>query len=207
MNALILVLLVPFFSAIALALLRGHPRLEKGVALASSLGLTAYVFWLLRHVDTHGIQVSMIGGYLAPYGIAFVADRLACIMLCLSMTVGSVVLAYTCFTVTPLQQRHFFFPFFLLLSYKRKLNKVAMPRIGAFIAVAVLIDMIYNIMPSMKKVSGESYPFLSGNLIWVATAVVGIGGVCVWAYLNAFAKNKLIPVRDPRIVESLTYHG
>lgn len=113
---------------------------------------------------------------------------------------------------------HFFFPFFLLLSYKRKLNKVAMPRIGAFIAVAVLIDMIYNIMPSMKMSpesaahhpgfgAGDSYPFLSGNLVWIATAVVGIGGICVWAYLNAFAKNKLIPVRDPRIVESLTYHG
>ena len=115
MNAIILVILVPFFTAIGLALLRGYDRLEKALSLVSALGLTAYVFWLLRYVDAHGIQVTMIGGYAAPYGIAFVADRLACIMLCLSMSVGTVVLAYTSFTVTPLQQRHFFFPLFHVL--------------------------------------------------------------------------------------------
>jgi hypothetical protein len=81
-----------------------------------------------------------------------------------------------------------------------------MPRIAAFIGFVVLVDMIYNVMPSLKKATGESYPFLSINLVWIATAVIGIGGVCVWAYLNSFAKTKLIPIRDPRIVESLTHH-
>jgi hypothetical protein len=28
----------------------------------------------------------------------------------------------------------------------------------------------------------------------------------VWAYLKSFPTTKLIPIRDPRIVESLTYH-
>lgn len=101
---------------------------------------------------------------------------------------------------------HFFAPFLTLLSYKLKINKVAMPRIALFIAAVVLIDMIYNVMPSKKDALGNAYPFLSGNLVWIATAVIGIGGVCVWAYLNSFAKTKLIPIRDPRIVESLTHH-
>jgi hypothetical protein len=66
--------------------------------------------------------------------------------------------------------------------------------------------MTYNVMPSLKNSAGDAYPFLSLNLLWIATSVVGVGGVCVWAYLNSFAKTKLIPIRDPRIVESLTYH-
>jgi len=65
-NAIILVILVPFFTAIGLALLRERPQLEKAVSLASGVGLTAYVFWLLHYVDTHGIQVSMIAGYSPP---------------------------------------------------------------------------------------------------------------------------------------------
>ena len=102
-------LLLPFFSAMLLALLNGHPRLERALNLASTTALAAFSFWLLGEVDRTGIQATVIGGWFAPWGIAFVADRLACIMLCLSMTVGTVVLAYTCFTVTPSQQRHFFF--------------------------------------------------------------------------------------------------
>ncbi len=101
---------------------------------------------------------------------------------------------------------HFFAPFLTLIHFKVKISKIWMPRIAAFIGFVVLVDMIYNVMPSLKKASGESYPFLGVNLLWIATAVIGIGGVCVWAYLNSFAKTKLIPIRDPRIVESLTYH-
>ncbi len=101
---------------------------------------------------------------------------------------------------------HFVAPFLTLIHYPVKLSKVWLPRVAGFIAVVVLIDMIYNVMPSLKKANGDAYPFTSLNLLWIATAVVGIGGICVWAYLNSFAKTKLIPIRDPRIVESLTHH-
>lgn len=101
---------------------------------------------------------------------------------------------------------HFFAPFLTLIHYPVKLSKTWMPRISWFIGFAVLIDMIYNVMPSLKNSVGDSYPFTSVNLLWIATSVVGVGGVCVWAYLNSFAKAKLIPIRDPRIGESLTHH-
>ncbi len=49
-------------------------------------------------------------------------------------------------------------------------------------------------------------PFLAVHQLWTLTAVIGIGGVCVWAYLKSFPTAKLIPIRDPRIGESLTHH-
>ena len=58
---LILPVLVPFLSAVLLALLNGHPRLERAVNLISCAGLTVFVFWLLGHVDSHGIQAMVIG--------------------------------------------------------------------------------------------------------------------------------------------------
>ena len=95
MRVLILPVLVPFLTAILLALLTGRAAAQKAVALASAVGLTAFVFWLLHYVDHQGIQTMVVGGWVAPWGIAFVADRLACIMLCLSMGVGTVVTLYT----------------------------------------------------------------------------------------------------------------
>src|SRR5512138_3413212 len=110
MNSLILVILVPFLTALALALFNGWTRLERWLAVASSLGLTLWIFWLLGYVDRNGVQVVVIGGWKAPWGIAFVADRLACIMLALSSSLATLVQLYSWWTVTEQQQRYFFYP-------------------------------------------------------------------------------------------------
>jgi hypothetical protein len=101
---------------------------------------------------------------------------------------------------------HFFLPFFLLLSYRFKIQHRTLRRIASIILTTILIDMCYNILPALKDAHGDSLPFLSLNLLWVVTSVAGVGGVCVWAYLKSFPTTKLIPIRDPRIVESLTHH-
>ncbi len=114
---------------------------------------------------------------------------------------------------------HFFLPFLLLLSYKRKLNKKQMPLIAIWIAAIVLLDLIYNIFPSKKVTTemvasghnfglgvGDPLPFLALHQLWTVTAVIGVGGIFVWSYLKSFPTAKLIPIRDPRIGESLTYH-
>ena len=75
-----------------------------------------------------------------------------------------------------------------------------------WIAAIILVDICYNVLPALKNAHDEPMPFLSINLLWVLSSVVGIGGICVWAYLRSFVTAKLIPIRDPRIVESLTHH-
>jgi hypothetical protein len=101
---------------------------------------------------------------------------------------------------------HFFVPFFALLSYRFKVTPHIIRRIAYWILAIILVDLCYNILPALKDEHGDSLPFLSINLVWVLTSVVGVGGVCVWAYLKSFPTTKLIPIRDPRISESLTYH-
>jgi hypothetical protein len=101
---------------------------------------------------------------------------------------------------------HFFIPFFALLSYRFKVTQHIIRRIAIWMLVVILVDMCYNILPALKDAHGDSLPFFSLNLVWVLTSVVGVGGICVWAYLRSFPTAKLIPIRDPRIVESLTHH-
>lgn len=101
---------------------------------------------------------------------------------------------------------HFVAPFLTLIHYPVKLSKVWMPRIGFFIATIFLVDIIYNVWPSKKNDLGDPLPLLALHQVWTLTAVIGIGGVCIWAYLKSFPTAKLIPIRDPRIGESLTHH-
>jgi multisubunit Na+/H+ antiporter MnhB subunit len=75
-----------------------------------------------------------------------------------------------------------------------------------WILAIILVDLCYNILPALKDDHGDSLPFLSFHLLWVITSVAGVGGIWFWAYLTSFPKTKLIPIRDPRIGESLTHH-
>jgi hypothetical protein len=101
---------------------------------------------------------------------------------------------------------HFFLPFWALLSYRFKVTPHIIRRIAFWILSIILLDMCYNILPALKDEHGDSLPFFSINLLWVLTSVIGVGGVCIWSYLRSFPTTKLIPIRDPRIGESLTYH-
>jgi hypothetical protein len=96
-------------------------------------------------------------------------------------------------------------PFLAWLRYKNKAERTPALLISAWVAVIILIDICYNVLPALKH-HDQPVPFFSINLLWVLTSVVGVGGVCVWAYLKSFATTKIIPIRDPRIVESLTHH-
>ena len=101
---------------------------------------------------------------------------------------------------------HFFVPFFYLLSYKHKVVQSKVKPIMIWILAIILVDLCYNILPALKDDHGDSLPFLSFHLLWVITSVAGVGGIWFWAYLTSFPQTKLIPIRDPRIGESLTYH-
>ena len=103
---------------------------------------------------------------------------------------------------------HFFVPFLYLLSFRLKSTASGLLPISVWIVGIILVDLCYNILPVLKDSHGDPLPFISINLVWVAASVVGVGGVCVWAYLRSLATSgaKLIPIRDPRIAESLTYH-
>lgn len=101
---------------------------------------------------------------------------------------------------------HFFVPFFAWLVYRWKAEIKPALWVSLWIAVIILVDLCYNILPALKDAHDEPLPFLSLNLLWVATSVIGVGGVCTWSYLKSFPTAKLIPIRDPRIAESLTHH-
>ena len=101
---------------------------------------------------------------------------------------------------------HFVVPFLLMLSYRFKTTPHIIRRIALWILGVILVDLCYNILPALKDAEGNPQPFFSITLLWVVTSVIGIGGVCVWAYLKSFPTTKLIPIRDPRIKECLTHH-
>jgi len=179
MNSLILAILIPFFTAMILALLNGRFRLEKAVAFCSSLALTAWVFWLLFYVDAHGVQVVVIGGWMAPWGVAFVADRLTCIMLCLSSGLGMLVQFYSFWTVTEEQQRYFFYPLMQAMLLGVNWSFITGDVFNLFVAYEVMLMASYGMMmvgasPAQVR---QTLKYVAINSIGSTLFVVGCGVV------------------------------
>lgn len=101
---------------------------------------------------------------------------------------------------------NFLLPFLLLLSYRYKVTHASIRRIAYLILFVIFVDICYNILPALKDAQGNPRAFLSMGLLWSVTSVVGVGGICVWAYLRSLPRAKIIPIRDPRIGECLNHH-
>ena len=72
-----------------------------------------------------------------------------------------------------------------------------------------LLDLYFNILPG-KLVNPEEHA--AGYLVrqftvnWVdAASLIGIGGVCIFAFCRSARKVEPIPIRDPNILLSINY--
>jgi len=101
---------------------------------------------------------------------------------------------------------YFAFPFCYLLSYRHKIEQGRAKFIAWWILVMMFVDLCFETLPAIRDTAGHPLPFISPMIIWHLTALAGVGGICVWAYLRSFATTKLLPIRDPRIAECLTHH-
>lgn len=111
---LILPVLLPLVSA-AVMLVIPVLRVQKGLNILASglhLGVGAV---LLSKVLEHGIQVSQLGNWPAPFGISFVADTFGASMVAITGLMGFLVAIYGLADVEAEQQKFGFFPLYQIL--------------------------------------------------------------------------------------------
>lgn len=103
---------------------------------------------------------------------------------------------------------HFLTPFLLLLWYKTKVVVWRTVAVSVWILAFHLLDLYWNIIPG-KLVTpdhGEGYLVRQFSItIYDVAALVGIGGICIFAMCRSMKKAEPIPVRDPNILTSLNY--
>lgn len=99
---------------------------------------------------------------------------------------------------------HFLVPFLFLLQHPLKKRVWSMSFICLWILAIQLLDILYNIVPAKKLPNGDPMPF--GISPFDVTALLAVGGICGWAFFRSFGRARCIPIRDPRIIESLHIH-
>ena len=104
----------------------------------------------------------------------------------------------------------FFIPFFFLLPRSVKRNSVPLFIAATWILLMQFVDMYWLIQPVLAHhhaaESGDHHMAVHIGALDILT-IVGVLGVFLAAFGWALGRKALIPVKDPRIIESITFEN
>lgn len=93
----------------------------------------------------------------------------------------------------------FIIPFVLLLSKKAKTNYKLVSSVSVLILVSHLVELYWIVMPVLNE-HGFHFNWM------VITTFIGLGGIFFGLFFHQFKKNKMIPIKDPKLADSLNKH-
>jgi len=96
---------------------------------------------------------------------------------------------------------HFFVPFLALLSATPKRHGRYLMPVGLWILLMHWVDLYYIVMPEFTEVGHLGFHLLD------LTTFVGIGGIWMALLLRTLSRGSLIPLKDPRLAESLAFEN
>jgi hypothetical protein len=102
---------------------------------------------------------------------------------------------------------NFFIPFIYLLWHRNKFGE-RLKWAAVWILVFQLVDMYWNILPGKVAYGEENQYFQREFSVALVDlfVLVGAGALVIWAFLRSFHRYRPIPIRDPRILESINCH-
>ena len=101
---------------------------------------------------------------------------------------------------------HILIPFLGLLSRHVKRNRFGLKFWAIWILVMHAVDLFWLIMPSYLIVPGADHPSLYFPLMEIC-CWVSVAGIFAYAALGSAANKPLVPVKDPRLAESLAFEN
>ncbi|MNB67281.1 Na(+)/H(+) antiporter subunit D [compost metagenome] len=114
-NLLIMPVLIPLCAAVLLIFLKENQRAQRLVAACASILSLAAALILISRIHRHGIQTLHMGGWAPPFGIVFVGDMLAGLLVLTTALTAAAVLLYSFFTIGPERERNYYYVFFHFL--------------------------------------------------------------------------------------------
>ncbi|WNS44146.1 Na+/H+ antiporter subunit D [Paenibacillus sp. MMS20-IR301] len=114
-NLLVLPILIPLSTAVILIFCKEKIRLQRGISAVSGLLNILTALLLVSRVHTEGIQTLQMGGWMPPYGIVFVGDMFAVLLVMMASLVSFAILLYSFSSIGEKRERYYYYTFFHFL--------------------------------------------------------------------------------------------
>src|SRR5699024_3782388 len=110
-NLIVLPMIIPVITGIILVFLRPYLKLQGLFSVLSIILTGALSVYLLQQIQTQGILSLEFGDWEAPYGIVFVADSFAMLLVLTTSFITLICLLYAFSTIGEAYERMFFYSF------------------------------------------------------------------------------------------------
>ncbi|AVK98791.1 Na+/H+ antiporter subunit D [Lysinibacillus sphaericus] len=176
-NIIVLPLIVPVITAILLVFLRQNIMIQRILSLCT-LGFVIFIsVVLLLEVQQQGVMRIDFSGWIPPFGILFVADSFAVLLVFVANIVAAICVVYAFFTIGEHYEKMYFYPFVLLMV--------------AGVNGSFLTGDIFNLFVCFEVMLLASYALISlgGGKVQLREALkyVLINIVASWIFLVALA--------------------
>ncbi len=92
---------------------------------------------------------------------------------------------------------HFAVPFVVLVFHSTKQNLKVLGTVAGILLVMHYVDMYWIVMPNFTE---------NVQLSWMdLVTFVGIGGLVMWRFIIRYARSPLVPVKDPKLRQSIEH--
>ncbi|EES73238.1 Na+/H+ antiporter subunit D [Paenibacillus sp. MB22_1] len=175
-NLLVFPLIIPLLTAVALIF--GHNRimLQRWISLVGSLIHLVVSCLIVRQVHHDGIQTLYMGGWLPPYGIIFVADMFAALLVLSTSVVSLACLLYAFRTIGQDRERYYFYPFFQFLIVGVCGSFLTGDLFNLFVCFEVMLIASYAliVLGGTKRQLRETLKYILINIVSSALFVAAV---------------------------------
>lgn len=176
-NMIVLPLIVPVITAILLVFLKEHVMLQRIISLLTLSFIIIISIILLVEIQEQGVMRIDFSGWAPPFGISFVADSFATLLVLVANLVALICMLYAIFTMELRYEKMYFYSFTLLMV--------------AGVNGSFLTGDIFNLFVCFEVMLLASYALISlgGEKIQLREALkyVLINIVASWVFLVALA--------------------
>lgn len=165
-NTVVLPLLIPLLTGVLLILVTSR-RLQRWISGLSALANVGVAAYLVHTVSQQGIQTLFMGGWEPPYGIVFVADMLAALLVLTAALIAAVCVFYAFGTIGEAREKHYFYPLVQFLMVGVIGSFLTGDIFNLFVCFEVMLISSYAliVLGSSKRQLRETLKYMLINIV------------------------------------------
>ncbi|WP_050184220.1 Na+/H+ antiporter subunit D [Domibacillus robiginosus] len=175
-NVLVFPMIVPILAAMLLLFFRSNTAVQRWGSVGAMTVVFGTSVWILQQVMLHGILRLDFGEWLPPFGITFVADSFAMLLVTVSSLVTVLCLVYAAFAKDEKRESFFMYPFALLLAAGVNGSFLTGDLFNLFVCFEVMLLASYVLMTlgGEKKQLTEGIKYILINILSSWLFLLGI---------------------------------
>lgn len=175
-NLIVLPLLLPLLSAIILVFLRKQVAVQRSISGISALLNIVIAVILVGQIQSDGIQTLYMGGWIPPYGIVFVADMFAGLLILTASVVGAACIFYSFSSIGEERERMYFYPLLQFLLAGVYGSFLTGDLFNLFVCFEVMLISSYAliVLGGSKRQLRESIKYMLVNILSSALFVTAV---------------------------------